>query len=287
MADILRQLFVENPMLDEVSRARRRFLRGGMERPIVNYAMLGIVSICYLWLLADIFRYREDFATALLVVALIVITLVAPAVTYGAIAGERERATWDALILTRLTPAQIVAGKLTWRTGLLALLIVILLIPAAISRTAATHPDDIPNQALLMGLLQVVAWGVFLSAFGLWISSLSRRSVTALAVIAGTMFVVLALAPMLIAIFGSELDSAGSMGFDGKPVPWFFYHINPFIALSSLTEQSSSSNTMNGGVHLAEIMWGLVPTLFFVIVAILCILLTHMRLRGLEEPRRR
>jgi hypothetical protein len=71
-----------------------------------------------------------------------------PALIAGTIAGERERQTWDALVLTRLLPKDIIWGKLLARLFPLALLTLVLA-PVAIAFVIKAGPEGIATATTL------------------------------------------------------------------------------------------------------------------------------------------
>src|SRR5439155_12316797 len=60
-------------------------------------------------------QFADEFAGRFLIVQMGAVLILTPAFTAGAIAEERQRHTLDALLVTHLTPGQIVAGKLAAR----------------------------------------------------------------------------------------------------------------------------------------------------------------------------
>ena len=289
MSALLRELVWDNPMLSEATRVGRRFLRSGGETgKAVNYVILGLIAFMYFWLLLVIVRFREDMTLGLLLFELTLLTLVVPASIYGAISGERERATWEGLILTRLTPAQIIAGKILLRILIIGVIVLLMSLPIALSQMVGRYSRDLTGLALLRGQATIFCWAVFLSAFGLWVSANTRRSVTTIAVLSGSLLATLLLLPILLSIFGVQLDYIRA----GNPfdrIGSFFVHLNPFFALSQLGE--SQGRRQYGG-YGAEYP-AFAPFLLFVLplvylgAALFLIRLTHRSLRRLEAPQSR
>lgn len=287
MTALLRDLFTDNPMLSEGTRVGRRFLRsGGDSGKAVNFVVLGVLAFFYLWLLLAIVRMQENVVVSLLIFELVVVTLVVPASIYGAIAGERERATWEALILTRLTPAQIIAGKLFWRVVIVLAILFLLGIPLVLNyftgvRAISSLTTSASAPALLRGQTIVLFWGVFLCAWGLWVSALARRSVSAIAVIAGSLLFALLLLPLLLAIFDVRLDSVRA----DRPLDYvggFLVALNPFFVLGEIEGARGSEQNLFLLPEMAFLPLGAyaLGTAFF-------LLATHRGLRKLEEPDRR
>jgi len=134
---------------------------------------------------------RQMFAALLVLLTLIVLVL-APASTAGAISLEREKQTLDLLTTTPISSLAIILGKL-----LSALSWVFLLLLASIPVTALVFtfggvgPDD-----MIKGYLVLVGTALAYGSIGLFVSALVKRTqaatvinlVTVLALTAGTTF---------------------------------------------------------------------------------------------------
>lgn len=286
----VRRLFWANPLLEEAVRAWRKFFRvaGGPGRG-VSYLVIGIIVLVYLWLLAEIMLFRGDLTDTLLFFQLIVVTLVMPLSVYGAIAGERERTTWEALILTRLTPGQIVAGKMVWRVVTLLIIMALFFLPLLLSQMMGAvtgyRGERHSGGVFLLEELMTFTWGLGLCAYGLWISANTRRSVTSIALILASMLGVLALVPALLAMLSP--GSAGS-GFGDNYLSWLFMHINAFAALIEMVSAQSRysyDSDANSAFSLGE--WGWLQTALYAVGALVFIYATYRSLRIYEEPKHR
>lgn len=281
MTALIRDLFTDNPMLSEGTRVGRRFLRsGGDSGKAVNFVVLGLLAFFYLWFLLAIVRMQENVVVSLLIFELVVVTLVVPASIYGAIAGERERATWEALILTRLTPAQIIVGKLFWRVVIVLGILFLLGIPLVLNHfTGVRAVSGVATGALLLrGQTIVLFWGVFLCAWGLWMSARTRRSVSAIALIAGSLLFALLLLPLMLAMFDVRLDSVRI----DRPLDYagaFLVALNPFFVLGEIGTESRNLFALPEMAFLPLGAYALGTALF--------LSATHRSLRKLEEPDRR
>lgn len=134
---------------------------------------------------------RQMFTALLMLLTLIVLVL-APASTAGAISLEREKQTLDLLTTTPISSLAIVLGKLVS-----ALSWVFLLLLASIPVTALVFtfggvgPDD-----MVKGYVVLVGTAIFYGALGLFVSALVKRTqaatvinlVAAIALTAGTTF---------------------------------------------------------------------------------------------------
>ena len=141
--------------------------------------MLGVALLIMRYLFrseVSIYGLRSGVScyNALMIAQFILIVLIAPAMTSGAIAGERERQTLELLLVTNTRSFRIVAGKAMESFAMLALLIV----------------TGFPVMCLTMmtgavTILQILAGELFLMAIafaavcvGVLASSLARSTVT-------------------------------------------------------------------------------------------------------------
>lgn len=284
MSVTLRRLFLTNPLLEEATRAWRKFFRvaGGPGRG-VSYLVVGIIALIYLWLLAEIVVSRGDATDGILFFQLVIVTLVMPTSVYGAISGERERTTWEALILTRLTPGQIVAGKVLWRAVTLLILMAVFLVPLLVSRLV-NYSNRSSTGIFLLEELMTFTWGLGLCAYGLWVSANTRRSVTSIALIFISLLAVLALLPTLFAMLapGSDMNDFG-----GNYLMWLVMHINSFYALVKMVEWQHRPDYDDGGAFFSWGEWGVFQTLIYAVGAVVFLYATYRSLRIYEEPKSR
>ena len=166
----------------------------------VVLALLPVGLILYYW---------DDLAAEIAMIFLgLIITglgfflpVLAPALTAGEIAGERERRSWDLLVLTRLTAGQILFGKLLARLiplGLILLAVcptLLLLgtkaLPAMLSPSQSHIPIGL-GATSLGGMVLVFVQMIFLTfanaVVGLYISFRSSGTRAALLVAYGIAF---------------------------------------------------------------------------------------------------
>lgn len=182
----------------------------------------------------------------LMMVQTLLVAVLAPAATAGAISSEREHQTLDLLAVTPISSLAIVLGKL-----LSALAWVFLLVLASIPVTAVVFvfggvaPDD-----LLRAYLVLFATVIGLGSVGLFFSALTRRTgastgltfMTTLAVVVGSLF---------LWVFLSNTSTVSSTGLRKQP-PEALLYLNPFVAQADVacgTEQGgfgSSCLLMSG-----------------------------------------
>jgi len=269
----LRLTLVDNPMFDESKREQRRFLRYGLAMRIV---ILALFAMFYLWLILESYLGHTDGSEPFCYLELVLLTLALPASIYGSISGERERATWDALVLTRLTASQIIFGKLIWRMRIIALIVVLSIIPIIVSRF---NPDsyDTTNWMVFRTQLVLCSWSLLLCTFGLWVSSSTKRSITSLAVITGSLIGVLLALPVLYAMFTNMVSGSQT---NADPISQVMYTLNPFVCMGPLlgTRPYGDSPLIAGGE------FGYPQIAVFLGLALLFIVFTYWRIIRLERP---
>ena len=170
----------------------------------------------------------QGIFAALLMLETLQVAFLAPSSTAGAISLEREKQTLDLLIVTPISSLAIVLGKL-----LSALVYVWLLIAASIPLTAVVFvyggvgPDDV-----LRGYFVLIVTALGLGSFGLFCSSLVKRTQAATAI---TIFgvLVMSIGSVFILIFWQAMSTAdnnrGSGPIKGAP-PQAIAYLNPFLA---------------------------------------------------------
>ena len=160
----------------------------------------------------------------LLMLQTLMVSVLAPAATAGAISSEREHQTLDLLAVTPISSFAIVLGKL-----LSALAWIFILIIASIPVTALVFvfggvaPDDV-----IRGYAVLFATVIGLGSVGIFFSALTRRTgastgltfVTTLALVIGSFFVW---------VFLSNTSEVGPTGLRKQPSEAILY-LNPFVA---------------------------------------------------------
>lgn len=250
-----------NPILAFSGKRRMRSIR----TPILLtlYSLLLAVLACatiYLPFLRDGFhvtdmRMSVDGYALMLVIQFALIVIIAPAMTAGAISGERERQTLDLLLVTNTGSARIVLGKLLESFGFLALLIVCStpMLSLVLITGGATFAQ------VLGGVLFLLVTALAALSVGLFCSSLIKRTVTATVVsylvILGIGVVTLLPIWYDVKRIGDIYDSMNAAGqtittINTTPISFI---LNPALGLFSLLRaQTDAFNT---------ILWGISYTL--------------------------
>lgn len=217
-----------NPILIKELRSR---MRGPRPYAMLTFFLLALIAVAFALyqIVASQARLGAPVvsatvgATLFSGLALCMIALViflSPAVSAGAISGERERLTYDMLLATPLKPAAIFWGKL-----LAALAYVFLLLMAAVPLFSmvlifgGVTPRDV---AKALALLLVTA--LFCGALSVVCSALLRRTAAATIVSYG----------LLLALIGGSLLAATLWSStQGQQAPPALHYLNPLVALAS------------------------------------------------------
>jgi ABC-type transport system involved in multi-copper enzyme maturation permease subunit len=268
---------IQNPVLRKELMVKLRLRRGAHAQNGVIIAIILLIGIFHLyfidWLLKD--NQGDNGRTTwawFVCLQYTLICLMTPAVAANAITQEREQQTWDMLIFTRLTPMEIIFGKLMGRL-LPSLGLLILCFPLTLMCVIVSYLGLDGSWSGLAGAADgqqyVVTPGEFFGAYavmfltaicfttlGLFLSHCTRRTLYALmlsytivvgGLLIGTMMLTGAL-QMFVRDFGF---------FERFPLLW----INP----AYLMMQVMSPVKPYGGVYL---MGGLILYLVFTLLMI-------------------
>jgi ABC-type transport system involved in multi-copper enzyme maturation permease subunit len=273
-----RTLVVENPMAIEVSRFKRRFLEGGRGKT-VNTMILVVAIVAYAALLLVIANMSGDFPpVALIFLQTGVFTLLAPALMYSSISGEREKRSWDLLLVAPISHAQIIVGKFLAALAGLAVGLALFLLPTLF--TALTYKGDYSTyayggqttgvvsgtMALICEELISITFGIVAAAITLFFSARCRRSLMALGITLTLMFLGLIAFPMLFSMlsygnFSNELINLS----------------NPVMAISRIEElrhvAENSYSTYGSSSYdgLSPIWYGIPQAIFYLMFTVLFI----------------
>lgn len=170
---------------------------------------------------------------------------IAPAQTSGVISGEREKQTLDLLLVTRMSPAAIVWGKLLSSLGYVLLLILSSM--PMFSLVFLFGGLSLPDVAALFGFYLAMTFAS--GAIGVFCSTYMRRTVTATVV---AYLMVLAIGIGTLITGGFELSyheyaarQARLAGITIQPMEYpISFYLNPALALADLL----SRQTASGGI---------------------------------------
>ena len=201
-----------NPILASSARRRMRSWKTPLILLLFGAALLGIAFVTALMPLMgesmtiSSARNGLDSYIVLVCAEFALIVLVAPAMTAGSIAGERERQTLEMLLVTNTGSLRIVAGKLLESLGYVALLLVAALPTMCLTLiTGGVTLADVLTGALFLLVTAFAALSV-----GVFASAVFRRTVTATVMAYLLVFLigVVTLLPMVLGVsyIGSHYD---------------------------------------------------------------------------------
>jgi ABC-type transport system involved in multi-copper enzyme maturation permease subunit len=185
----------------------------------------------------------QGIFAALLMLETLLVAFLAPMATAGSISLEREKQTLEMLAATPITSVAIVLGKL-----LSALVYVWLLIAASIPLTAVVFVfGGVAPEDLVRGYLILIVTALGLGSFGLFCSSLVKRTQAATAI---TIFGVLSISmgSLFVVIFWQAL-ATGDNGIGTGPIkgapPAPLVFLNPFMAQAEIAPTDALCGTDN------------------------------------------
>lgn len=249
----------------------------------------------YIWLLHQAYQNGVPSLTAGL--ECLALWLIAPLMTHSLFAAEFEKATWDMLVLTRLTAGQIVMGKFLSRLVVLLFAAILFVIPLWIG--AVQDYQTLSGVQIFVWLMKtqfvIVGWAILLVAVTLWLSYWLKRGMVAAAVaFAGQVFV-LFIVPILWGLFSALFIASERASFDplyfgfGQEewlkYGWMFdirfavWFYNPAIALTVVFALLSEMRAEQ------PILWGFWQGLIYLLLAGLIVaLLTKSVAKATRKP---
>lgn len=214
------------------------------------------------------------------------ITLIAPALTAGAISGERERQTLDILLSTTLRHGSIITGKL-----FSSLSQIILLIISSIPVFSIIFLyGGMGISALLQVFLFYIIVAITLGSIGIFFSTFLKKS-TAANVLTYAVVVFLYLGTILIAIFYVQLvilPNSVNRTYDGTF--WLLY-TNPVLGLVSLISNQFSQGTgqilpgLNMSVKFANLSFWNINAIINIGLSVLLLWLSAAKLNPSKKKR--
>jgi ABC-type transport system involved in multi-copper enzyme maturation permease subunit len=229
-------VFSENPVLIKEVRGRLRARRQGRANQIAAYSVIGLVAfLLYFFglrslLFGDARANGEGlFLFYRLFIEMLIALFMTPAIAASSITKEREQQTWNALLLSRLTTAEIVIGK--YVAALLpTFLVLFLFFPLVLIASAVGQVGVARYVGSTLCLGVTVAFYGALSLFWSWAC---RRTFVATAFsFASVMF--FSLGTLLIWVLVSVAATDRSM----SPFDFFLNWLNPWVAMIALTDNN-------------------------------------------------
>ncbi len=235
------QTAIENPILGKDLRTRMRGLRSVLIQTLYLVAMLVFMGVAA-WQYRDSLRARvdarlygpdlsRDLYRFLLLTQAVVLSLVTPAFTAGSITIEREQQTLDMLLVTRLTPAKLVWGRLLAAGGFAALL----LVTSAPLLGICFLLGGVSPEEVAYSYLTLMLTAILFSGFGVCASAYVRYTVAAtiIAFLIVAAYITITFAGFVTAEFAQSGAPGASVGPSG------LVGLNPFLAVFYDAEASS------------------------------------------------
>ncbi len=222
MPSTFKDFTTDNPMLIEAKRYGRRFIGLGREKGQIAY--LYLVGAIYLVLVILALAYHDAFSSfSIIAIQTGIACIVVPSVAQNAIAGEREKRTWDLLIVAPISRAQIVIGKY------LSVVLVLAVMEACFLPLAVIcfDPSAESRNGVIFAELISIAFGVLLAAFSTYVSSITTRSLACQSMTyMGTFLWMIAL-PALV----------GAISVADQTLPKAFLWAHPFVTMYYFSSQ--------------------------------------------------
>lgn len=256
--NLWQDLVVQNPMLIEIQRFRRRFLSFSGNNTL-NSAVLALALICYAGLVLIVLQAHGDLSPMYIVIfQTALFSVFAPGMLHGAIAGERERRSWDLLLVAPLSKAQIVVGKYIGALTALGIASGLLLAPillAAVTYHRTNWIDLILSESVSLSFTMLVC------AFTMLISARVKRPFMALGASLGTLSIGLIVIPLFL------LSMAGPYGgFDDV------LYLHPFMVLSRISEVAERGGSYSSTrSYVNNFEWGWVQVLVYLGLAVVLV----------------
>ena len=173
-------MYFINPIIVKELRSRMRGARAFITltgvltvMAIISYGLYKLVIVSSTWSYTPLSpQIGQTLFTSIAVFEILMICMVTPAVTAGAISSEHEKLTYEMLLTTPLRPTQILWGKLVSALGYIFLL-VFAAIPMAslVFIYGGVAPRD-----MLKALIVLLSTAVMLGTIGIFMSTWLKRS---------------------------------------------------------------------------------------------------------------
>ncbi|MBC8104504.1 MAG: ABC transporter permease [Cytophagales bacterium] len=230
-------ILTENPILAKEMRSRLRSRKQTRANRIATVICVGVVvALLYYGALVSLFdtqspfRGRDLYGISVVGLQLTLLVLITPSLAAGSITQEREQQTWNALLLSRLTAAEIVGGK--YFASLLPLFCLLaLFVPIDL---IAAFTGEIGLTRFLLSHLLLIATALFYTAISLYFSWVSRRTFVATTASLSTILTLVVGTPVLLGLWQMSMMNRRSDPQDFVPL-W----LNPYFAMSDLLSTGS------------------------------------------------
>jgi ABC-2 type transport system permease protein len=224
-----------NPIVAKEYRSRMRTWRSPLAMTVyivliagLGYAMFSSMARSSSGFSGSVPNYGQTLFKYLVVFQMVLITLVTPALTAGAISGERERQTIDLLFVTRIPPFSIIWGKLL---ASMSFIVLLLLLSVPIFSLVFLFGGIELDQVLYSFLVTLVA-ALTLGLMGVAFSTLLRRTLAAtVAAYMGAFLLVFGTVAFGM-IFPTKIDPTST----SVPAPPTITYLSPIVPLVAIAD---------------------------------------------------
>ncbi len=200
-------------------------------------------------------------------VQLLTLTVISVTSTTSAISSEREKQTYDVLLVTLLSPRQIILGKLTAALAYCFLLILV----AVPLEVLTVMIGGVGLDEVLVGNVALAVMSIFYGVIGLYCSTVFRTSGGANGAAIGFVIFLAVFWPPLIGLF----SATARLGADSDTIwviAWVLLSLSPgaaFITSFGVSNLGRDSNLLIAKVPGSRDLYLLQPWLMFCIIALL------------------
>ena len=218
-----------NPIVAKEYRSRMRTWRSPLAMMVYILLIAGLGFVIFSSMSTSInsfgqtANYGQNLFVTLVIFQMILLTFITPALTAGAISGERERQTIDLLFVTRIPPFSIIWGKLL---ASMSFVVLLLLLSVPIFSLVFLFGGIEVDQVLYTFLVTIVT-ALTLGIIGIAFSTWLRRSLAA---------TVAAYVAAFVLLFGSVaygllLPTVVDTNATKAPAPPAITYLSPFVPL--------------------------------------------------------
>ena len=265
--------WVKNPVLRKELTSRMSIRRmSKANRLALTLFMAVVLPIVYLVIARVLFINssvrdgRDIFGVIAWGCQMALAVLLAPTVTSGVITLEREKQTWNALLLSRLTNWEIIWGKLLGSVvpALAMQLIFIPILIMAALKGGVTLGSFIGAEGF------VVFCTFFYGIIGMFFSWICRRTQLAAASAMATVMISIVASPVLLTVWQS-------FTYQAKPETFVPLWTNPFFVMMQITGLEANGTPLQPWQNVG------IPLFFYITSAFVGWLLTVVMLRRLSD----
>jgi ABC-2 type transport system permease protein len=224
-----------NPIVAKEYRSRMRTWRSPLAMMVyvvliagLGYAMFSSMARSNSGFAGSAPNYGLTLFKYLVVFQMVLITLVTPALTAGAISSERERQTIDLLFVTRIPPFSIIWGKLL---ASMSFVVLLLLLSVPIFSLVFLFGGIELDQVLYSFLVTIVA-ALALGLIGIAFSTSLRRTLAATVASYMAAFLLVFGTVAFGMVFPAKIDPRST----SLPAPPVFTYLSPIVPLVAIAD---------------------------------------------------